>query len=91
MAVVFPASVTETDTSGNIAPSDYTLTVTAPFADLVPYAGGDTTRNLLSSGLVALFDNPDQLAWLKADLKAGVCDRGILHTSPVLAGARTSV
>ena len=33
-------------------------------------AGGDTTRNLLSSGLIALLDNPDQLAWLKADLDA---------------------
>ncbi len=31
-------------------------------------AGGDTTRNLLSSGLIALLENPEQLAWLKADL-----------------------
>ena len=33
-------------------------------------AGGDTTRNLLGSGLVALNAHPDQLAWLKADLAA---------------------
>jgi cytochrome P450 len=33
-------------------------------------AGGDTTRNLLSAGLIALLENPDQLAWLKADLPA---------------------
>ena len=31
-------------------------------------AGGDTTRNLLSAGMMAMLDNPDQLAWLKADL-----------------------
>ncbi|MCA3643172.1 MAG: cytochrome P450, partial [Methylobacterium sp.] len=31
-------------------------------------AGGDTTRNLLASGLNAMLDHPDQLAWLKADL-----------------------
>jgi cytochrome P450 len=31
-------------------------------------AGGDTTRNLLSAGLIALLENPEQLAWLKADL-----------------------
>jgi len=31
-------------------------------------AGGDTTRNLLSSGMLALLDNPDQFAWLMADL-----------------------
>ena len=33
-------------------------------------AGGDTTRNLLSAGLIALIDNPDQHAWLMADLDA---------------------
>ena len=33
-------------------------------------AGGDTTRNLLSAGLIALLENPDQLAWLMADLPA---------------------
>jgi cytochrome P450 len=31
-------------------------------------AGGDTTRNLLSSGMIAMLDNPDQLAWLMQDL-----------------------
>ena len=37
-------------------------------------AGGDTTRNLLSAGLLALKENPDQLAWLMADLPAA-CPR----------------
>ena len=33
-------------------------------------AGGDTTRNLLASGMIALLENPDQRAWLMADLPA---------------------
>jgi len=31
-------------------------------------AGGDTTRNLLSAGMIALLEHPDQLDWLKVDL-----------------------
>ena len=31
-------------------------------------AGGDTTRNLLSSGMIAMLENPDQLNWLMHDL-----------------------
>jgi len=31
-------------------------------------AGGDTTRNLLSAGMLALLDNPQQFDWLTADL-----------------------
>ncbi len=31
-------------------------------------AGGDTTRNLLASGMLALMDHPEQLAWLMEDL-----------------------
>src|SRR5579864_1672757 len=31
-------------------------------------AGGDTTRNLLSGGLLALMEEPQKLAWLKGDL-----------------------
>ena len=38
------------------------------FFMLLVDAGGDTTRNLLSGGLLALTQNPDQLAWLMADL-----------------------
>jgi cytochrome P450 len=33
-------------------------------------AGGDTTRNLLSGGLLALMEHPGQFAWLIADLRA---------------------
>src|SRR5437016_1935214 len=37
------------------------------FFILIIDAGGDTTRNLVAGGLDALFQHPDQLAWLVAD------------------------
>jgi len=57
-------------------------------------AGGDTTRNLLSGGLLALMEHPDQYAWLMEDLP------GRLHTareellrwtSPVIYMRRTAL
>jgi cytochrome P450 len=56
-------------------------------------AGGDTTRNLLSAGLIALFDNPDQLAWLKADLPArlpSAREELLRWTTPVIYMRRTA-
>ena len=56
-------------------------------------AGGDTTRNLLSSGLVALLENPAQLAWLKADPRARVAsarEELLRWTSPVIYMRRTA-
>ena len=56
-------------------------------------AGGDTTRNLLSSGLIALLDNPEQLAWLKADLPnrlAGAREELLRYTTPVIYMRRTA-
>ncbi|HEX5376960.1 MAG TPA: cytochrome P450, partial [Phenylobacterium sp.] len=56
-------------------------------------AGGDTTRNLLSGGLLALLDNPDQLAWLKADLPArlpSAREELLRWTSPVIYMRRTA-
>ena len=56
-------------------------------------AGGDTTRNLLSAGLIALFENPDQLAWLKADLPnrlAGAREELLRWTTPVIYMRRTA-
>jgi cytochrome P450 len=56
-------------------------------------AGGDTTRNLLSAGLIALFDNPDQLAWLKAGLDArlpSAREELLRYTSPVIYMRRTA-
>jgi cytochrome P450 len=56
-------------------------------------AGGDTTRNLLSGGLLALMQHPDQLAWLKADLpgRLGAAREEMLRwTSPVIYMRRTA-
>ena len=56
-------------------------------------AGGDTTRNLLSSGLIALMNNPDQLAWLKADLPArlpSAREELLRYTTPVIYMRRTA-
>jgi cytochrome P450 len=56
-------------------------------------AGGDTTRNLLSSGLWAMTQAPDQLAWLMADLpgRLGSAREELLRfTSPVIYMRRTA-
>jgi cytochrome P450 len=56
-------------------------------------AGGDTTRNLLSGGLLALMQRPDQLAWLKADIDArlpAARDELLRWTSPVVYMRRTA-
>jgi cytochrome P450 len=56
-------------------------------------AGGDTTRNLLSAGLIALLESPDQLAWLKADLPnrlASAREELLRWTTPVIYMRRTA-
>jgi cytochrome P450 len=56
-------------------------------------AGGDTTRNLLSGGLLALMDNPDQYAWLMADLPGRLAtarEELLRWTSPVIYMRRTA-
>jgi cytochrome P450 len=56
-------------------------------------AGGDTTRNLLSGGLLALMENPDQYAWLMADLDARLPtarEELLRWTSPVVYMRRTA-
>ncbi|HTK65295.1 MAG TPA: cytochrome P450 [Pseudonocardia sp.] len=40
----------------------------AMFFTLLVDAGGDTTRNLVSGGMQALFEHPEQRAWLESDL-----------------------
>ena len=57
-------------------------------------AGGDTTRNLLSGGLLALMENPDQYAWLMADLDArlpAAREELLRWTSPVIYMRRTAL
>jgi cytochrome P450 len=56
-------------------------------------AGGDTTRNLLSGGLLALMENPDQHAWLMADFEARLPrarEELLRWTSPVIYMRRTA-
>ena len=56
-------------------------------------AGGDTTRNLLASGLIALLEHPEQLAWLKADLPnrlAPAREELLRWTTPVVYMRRTA-
>ena len=56
-------------------------------------AGGDTTRNLLSSGLLALQANPDQRAWLMADLPGrlpSAREELLRYASPVIYMRRTA-
>ena len=56
-------------------------------------AGGDTTRNLLAGGLIALLENPAQLDWLKADIapRLGAAREELLRwTSPVAYMRRTA-
>lgn len=56
-------------------------------------AGGDTTRNLLASGLIALQNNPDQLAWLKEDLDGrlpSAREELLRYTTPVIYMRRTA-
>ncbi len=63
------------------------------FFMLLVDAGGDTTRNLLSAGLVALSENPDQWAWLMADLPGrlpAAREELLRYTSPVIYMRRTA-
>jgi cytochrome P450 len=56
-------------------------------------AGGDTTRNLLGSGLIALHENPQQLAWLRADIPrrlASAREELLRYTTPVVYMRRTA-
>jgi cytochrome P450 len=56
-------------------------------------AGGDTTRNLLSGGLLALMENPEQFAWLMADLPGrlpSAREELLRWTSPVIYMRRTA-
>jgi cytochrome P450 len=56
-------------------------------------AGGDTTRNLLSAGMLALHEHPEQKAWLLADLEArlpSAREELLRYVSPVIYMRRTA-
>ena len=59
---------------------------------LVMVAGHDTTRNAISSGLLALLDNPGELAKLRRDpsLVDKAADEIVRWTSPVVHFSRTA-
>ncbi len=63
------------------------------FFMLLVDAGGDTTRNLVASGMLALMEHPDQLAWLKADVEgrmASAREELLRWCSPVIYMRRTA-
>ena len=62
------------------------------FFMLLVDAGGDTTRNLLSAGMLALLEHPDQLAALRADpaLVPNARDELLRWVSPVIYMRRTA-
>ena len=56
-------------------------------------AGGDTTRNLIAGGMLALLERPDELARLRADLDrllAPAREELLRFTSPVVYMRRTA-
>src|SRR5262249_7045950 len=59
---------------------------------ILTIAGSETTRNVISGGLVALLDHRDQMEALRADpaLVANATEEMIRWVSPVVCFARTS-
>jgi cytochrome P450 len=56
-------------------------------------AGGDTTRNLLSAGFIAMLEHPEQLAWLRADPATrlnSAREELLRYTTPVIYMRRTA-
>ena len=59
---------------------------------LLSVAGNETTRNLISHGILALIDNPDQLAMLRADrsLMGSAVEEMLRWGTPVMNFRRTA-
>ena len=63
------------------------------FFVLLSVAGNDTTRNTISHSMRALTENPDQLAWLRADFDNRIdsaVDEFIRWATPVMTFKRTA-
>src|SRR5262249_13974347 len=60
---------------------------------LLSVAGNETTRNLISHGLVALLEHPDQLALLRSnpDLMGSTIEEMLRWASPVMQFRRTAM
>ncbi|HEX7097341.1 MAG TPA: cytochrome P450 [Acidimicrobiales bacterium] len=63
------------------------------FFMLLQNAGSETTRNLITSGTVALLEHPDQLARLRADLSLipTAIEELLRYVTPVIQFTRTTV
>jgi cytochrome P450 len=71
-----------------LTPEEYTF-----FFLLLINAGGDTTRNLLAGGMLALFENPDQRRTLQGDLDRLLplaVEEMLRYVSPVAYMRRTA-
>ncbi|MGO9061453.1 MAG: cytochrome P450 [Candidatus Binataceae bacterium] len=71
-----------------LTPAEYSL-----FFMLLINAGGDTTRNLLAGGMLALFDNPGQRRQLQDNLEAllpAAVEEMLRYISPVIYMRRTA-
>jgi cholest-4-en-3-one 26-monooxygenase len=62
------------------------------FFELLAVAGNETTRNLISHGMLALIENPEQRAKLLADrsLLPGAVEEMLRYASPVMYMRRTA-
>jgi cytochrome P450 len=62
------------------------------FFMLLQNAGSETTRNLITSGMLALMEQPDQLALLRDDLSLvpGAIEELLRYTTPVMSFCRTA-
>ena len=72
-----------------LTPAEYAF-----FFLLLINAGGDTTRNLLAGGMLALFENPDQRRKLQADLEGLLplaVDEMLRYVSHVIYMRRTAL
>jgi cytochrome P450 len=71
-----------------LTPAEYTF-----FFLLLINAGGDTTRNLLAGGMLALFENPEQRRGLQSDLDRLLpiaVEEMLRYVSPVVYMRRTA-
>ena len=62
------------------------------FFELLAVAGNETTRNLISHGMLALLEHPDQLELLRSDpsLLPSAVDEMLRYASPVMYMRRTA-
>ncbi|MCW2794994.1 cytochrome P450 [Nocardioides sp.] len=61
------------------------------FVTLLTVAGNETTRNAITHGMDAFFDNPDQWALFKAERPPSTVDEVIRWASPVISFQRTAL